>query len=77
MTIKQSNQIVETIFDNIIKALSKGENVKITRFGNFIVRNKRSRKGRNPKTGKHLEISARKIVVFKPSDILKERIKLS
>lgn len=68
---------MEAIFNNIIKALSTGENVKITRFGNFIVRSKRARKGRNPKTGKHLEISARKIVVFKPSDILKERIKLS
>ncbi len=67
-------EIVETILDSIKQALRDGENVKLSRFGNFVVRNKNARKGRNPKTGQELEITPRKVVSFRPSIFFKEHI---
>lgn len=71
---RQSAEIVETLFEAIRESLTRGEMVKLARFGVFSVRTKRSRIGRNPKTGDATEISARKVVTFKASQILKDRV---
>jgi integration host factor subunit beta len=69
---KESETIVETIFDNIIAALQKGEKIEIRGFGSFRTRERRGRMGRNPKTGEKVEVPAKKIPFFKPSKELKE-----
>ncbi len=68
---KESAAIINEIFEIIKETLERGEKVKISGFGNFIVKQKEPRKGRNPQTGDELEICARKIVTFKPSQVLK------
>ncbi len=68
---KEAVRVVETIFDVMKETLERGEKIKISGFGNFIVRKKRTRRGRNPQTGADIEISARKILTFKPSQVLK------
>ena len=62
---KEANTIVELVFETIKSNLERGEKVKISRFGNFAVRQKRTRRGRNPQTGSEIEISARKVLTFK------------
>ena len=69
---KESETIVETIFDNIIGALQKGEKIEIRGFGSFRTRERRGRVGRNPKTGEKVEVPAKKIPYFKPSKELKD-----
>ena len=69
---KESSQIVELIFGLIRSALEKGEKVKISGFGNFNVRSKKVRRGRNPQTGDEIEISARSVLTFKVSPVLKK-----
>jgi integration host factor subunit beta len=69
---KESETIVETIFDNIIAALQKGEKIEIRGFGSFRTRERRGRVGRNPKTGEKVEVPAKKIPYFKPSKDLKD-----
>ena len=69
---KESETIVETIFDNIIQALQKGEKIEIRGFGSFRTRERRGRLGRNPKTGETVEVRAKKIPFFKPSKELKD-----
>jgi integration host factor subunit alpha len=64
-------KIVEFIFDIIKDTLLKEDKIKISGFGNFVVRKKRSRRGRNPQTGSDIEITARRILTFKPSQVLK------
>jgi integration host factor subunit alpha len=71
---KEAVGVVETIFDILKEALERGEKVKISGFGNFVVRNKRARRGRNPQTGGDIEISSRKILTFKPSQVLKNEL---
>ena len=71
---KEAMRVVETIFDILKEALERGEKVKISGFGNFMVRNKRARRGRNPQTGDDIEISSRKILTFKPSQVLKNEL---
>jgi len=71
---KESADIVEMVFDTMKDTLSKGEKIKISGFGNFVVRQKRSRVGRNPQTGESIEISARKVLTFRPSHVLKEAL---
>lgn len=68
---KDSADLVEMIFDIMKEHLSQGEKIKISGFGNFVVRQKRSRVGRNPQTGQSIEISARKVLTFRPSQVLK------
>jgi integration host factor subunit alpha len=68
---KESADIVELVFDSIKETLERGEKIKISGFGNFEVRDKRSRVGRNPQTGEVIEISARRVLTFKPSQVLK------
>ena len=68
---KESVEIVETVLDIIKENLKNGEKVNISGFGNFSIREKRPRRGRNPQTGGEIEITARKVLTFKPSQVLK------
>jgi integration host factor subunit alpha len=70
--LKESTEIVEQVFDIMKETLESGEKIKISGFGNFNVRTKRPRKGRNPKSGEEMVISGRKVVTFKPSSILRK-----
>ncbi|HUI50932.1 MAG TPA: HU family DNA-binding protein [Terriglobales bacterium] len=69
---KESETIVETIFESIIDALQKGDKIEIRGFGSFRTRQRRGRIGRNPKTGEKVEVPAKKIPFFKPSKELKD-----
>jgi integration host factor subunit alpha len=71
---KESAEIVETVFDLIKTTLEDGEKIKIAGFGNFVVKEKATRRGRNPQTGEEIEISSRRILTFKPSQVLKAAI---
>ncbi len=71
---QDSAEFVDTILHKITGALVKGESVKLSSFGAFHVRDKSERMGRNPKTGKEVPISARRVVVFKASQVLKDRV---
>ncbi|MBI4208761.1 MAG: integration host factor subunit alpha [Deltaproteobacteria bacterium] len=71
---KESSDVVELIFGTIKVALEAGAKIKISGFGNFVIRNKRPRIGRNPQTGQEIEISARKVLTFKPSQVLKKAV---
>ena len=69
---KESETIVETIFESIIEALQKGDKIEIRGFGSFRTRERRGRTGRNPKTGAKVEVPPKKIPFFKPSKELKD-----
>ena len=71
---KDVAEVVELVFETIKTSAEKGDNVKVSGFGNFMVRQKRARRGRNPQTGKDLTITARKVLKFKPSQILKKAV---
>ncbi len=71
---KDVAEVVELVFETIKETAEKGDNVKISGFGNFMVRQKRARRGRNPQTGKDLTITARRVLTFKASQILKEAV---
>ncbi len=71
---KESAELVEAVFDIIKGTLEKGEKIKIAGFGNFVVKEKADRRGRNPQTGEEITITARKILTFKPSQVLKASI---
>ena len=75
LPLSESSKIVEQIIEEILFSLEKGLDVKISSFGTFSVRNKRSRIGRNPKTGVEAPISARNVVTFNCSNILKAKFK--
>lgn len=68
---KEASRLVELVFDSIKTTLEVGEKVKISGFGNFIVRRKKERIGRNPQTGDQITISARSVLTFRPSQVLK------
>jgi integration host factor subunit alpha len=70
----ESAQLLETVLELVADALASGESVKISSFGTFAVRQKRRRIGRNPKTGVEVPILPRKVLVFRPSQVLKARI---
>src|SRR5512140_3995705 len=63
--------IIEVVFDALKETLERGDKIKISGFGNFQVRQKKARVGRNPQTGKEIEISARRVLTFRPSQVLK------
>ena len=67
-------EVVDGFFDEICTTLVQGENLKITSFGSFIIKQKTERLGRNPKTGEDAKITQRKVITFKPSHHLKSRI---
>jgi integration host factor subunit alpha len=69
---KESSHIIEQIFEIIRSAMENGEKVKISGFGNFNIRSKKLRRGRNPQTGEEIEISARSVLTFKASPVLKK-----
>jgi integration host factor subunit alpha len=71
---KESAEIVDLVFDLLKETLESGNKVKISGFGNFVVRGKRSRKGRNPQTGEEIQISARRVLTFKPSQVLRKAL---
>jgi len=71
---KEAADLVDMVFKIIKDTLSRGEKVKISGFGNFSIRDKATRLGRNPQTGNSMEISARRVLTFKPSQVLKEDI---
>ncbi len=71
LTKKQATDIVESVFTLIKETLANGENLKISGFGSFVLRDKKERVGRNPKSGDAMTISARRVVTFKPSQVLK------
>jgi len=70
----ESAEMVETVLTRISDALVNGENVKISSFGTFAVREKGARMGRNPKTGEEVPIDPRRVLVFRPSHIMKDRV---
>lgn len=70
----ESADLVEMVLDEISDCLVRGESVKLSSFGSFVVRQKGERIGRNPKTGEEVPISPRRVMVFKPSNVLKSRI---
>ncbi len=69
---KEAADIVEAVFNTMKETLERGEKIKISGFGNFIVREKHSRVGRNPQTGQGIVISARRVLTFRPSQVLKD-----
>lgn len=71
---KEATDVVESIFEIIKGRLERGEKVKISGFGNFVLNTKRPRKGRNPQTGEEIVISGRRVLSFKPSPVLKKAI---
>ncbi len=71
---KEAAEMVDLIFKIIKDTLSRGEKVKLSGFGNFSIRDKQKRMGRNPQTGESMEISARRVLTYKPSQVLKEDI---
>lgn len=70
----ESAELVEAVLDEISNNLVEGDNVKISSFGSFIVRSKDGRIGRNPKTGEEVPIEPRRVLVFRPSQVLKNRV---
>tara|TARA_X000001036_G_C20054383_1_gene552251 strand:- start:172 stop:501 length:330 start_codon:yes stop_codon:yes gene_type:complete len=70
----ESAALVDSVFNEISKSLIGGKDVKISSFGTFIVRNKKERVGRNPKTGEEVAITARQVVTFRSSNVLKSEV---
>lgn len=68
---KEASELVELVFNTLKDQLHSGEKVKISGFGNFLVRGKNQRIGRNPQTGEQIMISARRVLTFRPSQVLK------
>ncbi len=73
-TKRESTDVVEMVFNIMKETLGRGEKIKVTGFGNFELRDKRARAGRNPQTGEVIEISARRVLTFKPSRALKDAV---
>lgn len=71
---REAKELVDLFFETIRRALERGEQVKLSGFGNFELRNKSERPGRNPKTGEEIPISARRVVTFRPGQNLRARV---
>jgi len=71
---RESARVTEMMLDIIKETLENGENVKLTGFGSFNIQHKRARRGRNPQTGEEITISARRVLSFKPSNLLREQL---
>ncbi|MCW5964561.1 MAG: integration host factor subunit beta [Bryobacterales bacterium] len=74
MTRKDSEVIVETIFDSVVRSLHSGDKIEIRGFGSFRTRQRQPRVGRNPKTGSRVDVPAKRIPYFKPSKELKDLV---
>ena len=77
LSLTESAGLVEQFLDTVSSCLEHGETVKLSSFGSFVVRNKNERIGRNPKTGDEVPIAPRRVLVFNPSNVLKDRINAS
>ena len=73
----ESAELVESFLHEVSESLVKGDSVKLSSFGSFMVRSKNERIGRNPKTGEEVPISPRRVLVFKPSNVMKDKINKS
>jgi integration host factor subunit alpha len=71
---REASEIVELVFETIKQMLARGETVKLSGFGSFLVRDKKERQGRNPQTGEPIRIAARRVVTYKVSAALKEKL---
>lgn len=71
---REAKELVEMFFEEIRGSLGRGQNVKLSGFGNFTLRDKTQRPGRNPKTGEEIPVSARRVVTFRPGQKLKQRV---
>lgn len=71
---QEASDLVEAFLDLMSDTLEKGEDVKLSSFGSFVLRDKNGRVGRNPKTGEEVPIDPRRVLVFKPSQVLKDRV---
>jgi len=71
---REAKEMVDIFFEEVRQALEKGEQVKLSGFGNFDLRDKNERPGRNPKTGEEIPISARRVVTFRPGQKLRARV---
>lgn len=71
---RESSELVDLVFETMKETLGRGEKIKISGFGNFVLRDKRTRQGRNPQTGDPILISERRVLSFKPSQILKQAL---
>ncbi len=74
LTKQDSSNFLERVLELVCVELERDEDVKFARFGNFMVRKKKARVGRNPKTGEEAPITARRVVTFKPSPLLRQRV---
>ena len=74
LSMKEADELVELVFETMKETLGRGEKIKISGFGNFVLRDKRQRTGRNPQTGEPLIVSARRVLVFKESQLLKHAL---
>jgi integration host factor subunit alpha len=71
---REAKELVESFFEAVRNALEQGEQVKLSGFGNFTLRDKKQRPGRNPKTGEEIPISSRRVVTFRPGQKLKAKV---
>jgi integration host factor subunit alpha len=71
---KDAARVVESVFEIMKDALARGEKIKISGFGNFVVKEKKPRRGRNPQTGEEIVISERKVLTFKSSQVLRKSL---
>ena len=71
---REAKELVEAFFEEVRLALEEGEEVKLSGFGNFVLRDKNQRPGRNPKTGEEIPITASRVVTFRPGQKLKSRV---
>jgi len=71
---REAKELVEMFFEEIKSGLDHGQNIKLSGFGNFMLRDKDSRPGRNPKSGEAIPVSARRVVTFRPGQKLKQRV---
>jgi len=71
---REAKDLVEMFFEEVCDALETGKNVKLSGFGNFMLRDKTQRPGRNPKTGEEIPVTARRVVTFRPGQKLKQRV---
>lgn len=74
VTKVESYEMLESLREIIKKTLERGETVKVSGFGNFEVKTKKDRRGRNPQTGESITITARNVLTFKPSNVLKQKV---
>ncbi len=71
---KEARELIDSYFEELVASLAVGEQVKLAGFGNFYLRDKNERPGRNPKTGEEIPIAARRVVTFRPGEKLRARV---